>query len=125
MSKLISALIILVGVMLTLIGLASMFRPERVAEVLGFGLVNSESVGQIRAIFGGHHLAMGAVCIYAVVRQRLALLLPIGVIEVLILVGRGLAALNGEFGPSSIVPTAFEVIAATLLITVSMRAAKH
>ena len=125
MTKLFGALIILLGVMLTLIGLASMFRPERVAEVIGFSLVNSESVGQVRAIFGGHHLAMGAVCIYAVVRQRLELLLPIGLIEALILVGRGVAALNGEFGPSSIGPTIIEIFAATLLITVSMRAAKR
>jgi len=125
MTKLWGTLIIIIGVMLILIGLAGMFRPERVAEVLGFGLMNSESVGQIRAIFGGHHLAMGAVCIYAVVRQRLELLLPIGVIEALILFGRGLAALNGEFGPASIVPTVIEVFAASLPITISMRAAKR
>ncbi|NWH07465.1 MAG: DUF4345 family protein [Alphaproteobacteria bacterium] len=124
MTKLWGALII-IGVMLTLIGLAGMFRPERVAEVLGFALTNSEATGQMRAIFGGHHLAMGAVCIYAVVRQRLDLLLPIGAIEALILVGRGLAALKGEFGPASIVPTVIEIFAATFLITVSMRAAKR
>jgi hypothetical protein len=125
MTKLWGALIIIIGVMLILIGLAGMFRPERVAEVLGLALTNGEATGQMRAIFGGHHLAMGAVCIYAVVRQRLELLLPIGVIEALILVGRGVAALNGEFGPASIVPTVIEIFAATLLITVSMRAAKH
>jgi hypothetical protein len=125
MTKLWGALIIIIGVMLSLIGLASMFRPERVAEVIGFGMVNSESVGQIRAIFGGHHLAMGAVCIYAVVRQRLELLLPIGLIEAFILVGRGLAALNGEFGPASIVPTVIEIFAATLLIAVSLRTARR
>ena len=125
MTKMWGALIIIIGVMLILIGLAGMFRPERLAEVLGFALTNSEATGQMRAIFGGHHLAMGAVCIYAVVRQRLELLLPIGVIEALILVGRGVAALNGEFGPPSIVPTVIEIFAATLLITISMRAAKR
>lgn len=125
MTKVWGALIIMLGVMLTLIGLASMFRPERVAEVMGFALANSEATGQIRAIFGGHHLAMGAVCIYAVVRQRLELLLPIGLIEAFILVGRGLAGLNGELGPATIIPTIIEVFAATLLITVSMSAAKH
>jgi hypothetical protein len=125
MIKLWGALIIIIGVMLILIGLAGMFRPERVAEVLGFALTNSEATGQMRAIFGGHHLAMGAVCIYAVLRHRRELLLPIGVIEALILVGRGVAALNGEFGPASIVPTIIEVFAATLLITVSVRATKR
>lgn len=125
MTRLWGALIIIIGVMLTLIGLAGMFRPERVAEALGFGLVNNEAIGQIRAIFGGHHLAMGAVCIYAVVRQRLELLLPIGLIEVSILVGRGLAALNGEFGQSSIAPTIIEIFVAPLLITISLRALKR
>jgi hypothetical protein len=123
-TKLWGALIIFLGIMLTLIGLAAMFRPERVADVLGFGLVNSESVGQIRAILGGHHVAMGVVCIYAVVRQRHELLLPIGLIEAFILVGRGVAGLNGEFGTASIAPTIIEVFAATLLITASMRATK-
>lgn len=125
MTKLWGTLIIIIGVMLTLIGLAGMFRPERVAEVLGFALTNSEATGQMRAIFGGHHLAMGAVCIYAVVRQRLELLLPIGVIEAFILVGRGLAGLNGEFGRAAIVPTIIEVFVATLLIAVSLRAARR
>lgn len=125
MTKVWGALIILLGIMLTLIGMVGMFRPDRVADVLGFGLVNSESVGQIRAIFGGHHVAMGVVCIYAVVRRRHELLLPIGLIETCILVGRGIAALNGEFGAASIAPTVIEVFAATLLITASMRAAKR
>jgi sulfite exporter TauE/SafE len=125
MTKVFSALIIIIGVMLVLIGFAGMFRPERVAEVLGFALTNSEATGQIRAIFGGHHLAMGAVCIYAVLRQRLELLLPIGAIEAFILVGRGLAGLNGEFGRSAIAPTIIEVFVATLLIFVSLRAARR
>lgn len=125
MTKLWGALIIIIGVMLTLIGLAGMFRPERVAEVLGFALTNSEATGQIRAIFGGHHLAMGAVCIFAVVRQRLELLLPIGLIEAFILAGRGLAALNGEFGRAAVVPTIIEVFATAILITISLRALKR
>jgi hypothetical protein len=125
MTRLWNVLIIMIGLMLTVIGLAGIFRPERVAEILGFALTNSEATGQIRAIFGGHHLAMGAVCIFAVVRQRLELLLPIGVIEALILVGRGVALLNGEFGSASIVPTIIEIFATTLLITMSMRAAKR
>lgn len=125
MTKIWGTLIIIIGVMLAVIGLAAMFRPERVAEVLGFGLVNSESAGQIRAILGGHYLAMGAVCIYAVVRQRLELLLPIGIIEAFILLGRGLAALNGEFGQSAIAPTIVEIFAASLLIIISLRALRR
>jgi hypothetical protein len=124
-TKVLGVLIILLGVMLTLIGLAGLFRPERVAEVMGFVLANSEATGQIRAIFGGHYLAMGAVCIYAVLRHRLELLLPIGLIEAFMLVGRGIAAMNGELGPSSIAPTIIEVVAAALLITVSMRGEKR
>ncbi|MBI1252668.1 MAG: DUF4345 domain-containing protein [Alphaproteobacteria bacterium] len=125
MKRLFGALIIVVGIMLTLIGLAGLFRPERVAEILGFALTNSEATGQIRAIFGGHHLAMGAVCIFAVVRQRLELLLPIGLIEAFILVGRGLAALNGEIGQSAVIPTVIEVFVTALLLTISLRAMKR
>lgn len=125
MTKVLGAMIIAIGVMLTLIGLAGMFRPERVAEALGFALVNSEATGQFRAIFGGHHLAMGAVCIYAVVRQKLQLLLPIGLIEVFILVGRGVAGLNGELGSAAIPPTIIEIFVAPLLIAVSLRASNR
>lgn len=125
MSKLIGVLVIVLGMSFLLIGLAGLVRPERVADALGFVLSDIGAAGQLRAIVGGHYLAMGAVCIFAVARRRPELLLPIGIIEAFMLVGRAVAAVNGELLRSSILAGAFEMVAATFLIAVSLRAAKR
>jgi hypothetical protein len=54
-------------------------------------------------------------------RQQPVLLLPIAAIESVMVIARGVAAVNGEFGSATIVPTFIEVTAAAFLFTAALR----
>jgi len=47
--------------------------------------------------------------------------LPIAAIESVMVIARGVAAVNGEFGSATIVPTVIEVTAAAFLFTAALR----
>ena len=107
-------MVFIIGGLFLLIGIAGMFG-------LGLNLVNVEGAGSIRAMIGAHYVAMGGVCFFAVIRQKPILLFPIATIEVVMVIARGIAAVNGEFGPSSLVSTSIEVLAAVILIIAALR----
>ena len=113
--------ICLIGGLFLLIGLGPMFSPESFIEGFGLSLTSAEGAGTIRAFIGGHYLAMGGVTLFAVVRQKPMLLYPIAAIEVMMVVARGMAAVNGEFSSVTVVPTLIEVFAAAALITAAMK----
>ena len=114
-------MVFIIGGLFLLIGIAGLFTPEDFANGLGLNPANEEGAGSIRAMIGAHYLAMGAVCLFAVMRQIPILLIPIAAIESVMVVARGIAAVNGEFGPSSLVPTGIEVVAAVILITAALK----
>jgi len=114
-------LVFIIGGLFLLIGFAGLFTPEDFANGLGLNLANQEGAGSIRAMIGAHYVAMGGVCLFAVIRQQAILLLPIAAIEVVMVIARGIAAVNGEFGSSSLVPTGIEIVAAAMLITAAMK----
>ncbi len=114
-------MVFIIGGLFLLIGIAGMFSPEDFANGLGLNLVNVEGTGSIRAMIGAHYVAMGGVCFFAVIRQKPILLFPIATIEVVMVIARGIAAVNGEFGPSSLVSTSIEVLAAVILIIAALR----
>jgi hypothetical protein len=72
-------------------------------------------------MIGAHYLAMAAVCVFAMLRQQPVLLLPVAAIELVMVIARGVAAANGEFGTSPLVPTIIEVVAAAALLTAALR----
>ena len=109
-------LVCLIGGLFLLIGLAGMFTPEDFASGMGLSLASAEGAGTVRAMIGAHYVAMGAVCLFAVIRQQPVLLLPVAAIEVVMVLARGLAAVNGEFSAATLVPTSIEVVAAAVLI---------
>ncbi len=113
--------ITIISILFLAIGLAGMFRPADLAEVLGLGGVTGEAAGSIRAMIGAHYIAMGIVCLLAVVRQAPAWLFPIGMIEALMVVARMVAAINGEFTSSTVGPTIIESIVAALLLSASRK----
>lgn len=115
-------LVLLIGVLFSLIGLVGLFQPAQLAETLGFGLPTAESVGQMRAMIGAHYVAMGAVCLFAGIRNRPGLLLPIAMIEAAMLAARMIAVINGEFTSAVIVPTVIEIVAASVLFMAARRA---
>ena len=113
--------VFLKGGLFFLIGLAGLFTPEEFASGLGLSLVSAEGAGSVRAMIGAHYLAMAAVCVFAMLRQQPVLLLPVAAIELVMVIARGVAAANGEFGTSPLVPTIIEVVAAAALLTAALR----
>jgi hypothetical protein len=113
--------VFLKGGLFFLIGLAGLFTPEEFASGLGLSLVSAEGAGSVRAMIGAHYLAMAAVCVFAMLRQQPVLLLPVAAIELVMVIARGVAAANGEFGTSPLVPTIIEVVAAAVLLTAALR----
>ncbi len=114
--------VFILGGVFSLIGIAGLFQPEILAKELGVVLSGGEGAGAVRAMIGAHYAAMGGICIFAAIRQTPVLLLPIGVIEAVMVFARGLAAANGEFVASAAVPTVIELIAAAVLLSVSVKA---
>ena len=114
-------LVFIIGGLFLLIGMAGMFTPEDFVSGLGLNLANAEGAGSVRAMIGAHYVAMGGVCIFAVIRQKPLLLSPIAAIEVVMVIARGLAAVNGEFGSAMLVPTSIEVVASVVLITAALK----
>ena len=115
--KTLTILVFIIGGLFLAIGFAGIFSPENFANGLGLAFANAEGPGTVRAMIGAHYVAMGGICIFAINRGIPILLLPVGAIEVVMVIARGIAAMNGEFGPATIVPTIIEVSAAIILIT--------
>ncbi len=117
----IKAAVMLIGGLFLLIGLAGMLSPEDFASGLNLSVDNAEGAGSIRAMIGAHYVAMGGICLYAIVRQKPILLLPIATIEIVMVLARGIAALNGEFATATFVPTGIEIVAALILLTATSK----
>ena len=84
-------------------------------------MTNPEGAGTVRAMIGAHYVAMGGVCFYAVIRQTSVLLIPIAAIEVVMVIARGIAAVNGEVSSATLVPTTIEILAVAILVTAAMK----
>ena len=113
--------VFLIGALFLFLGLAGLFTPENFANSLGLEMTNPEGAGTVRAMIGAHYVAMCGVCFYAVIRQIPVLLLSIAAIEVVMVIARGIAAVNGEFSSAALVPTAIEIMAAVILITAATK----
>ena len=121
MTTTLKVLVYLIGGLFLLIGFAGLFSPEGFASGMGLSFASEEGAGTVRAMIGAHYVAMGGVCVFAMVRQQPILLLPIATIECVMVVARGIAAVNGEFGSSMLVATGIEVVAAIVLTTMALR----
>ena len=121
MNTALKAFVFLIGALFLVLGLAGMFTPVNFGNSLGLEMVNPEGAGTVRAMIGAHYVAMGGVCFYAVIRQIPVLLLSIAAIEVVMVIARGIAAVNGEFSSAALVPTAIEIMAAVILITAATK----
>lgn len=121
MAMILKILVLLVGALFLLIGLVGVFQPAQLAASFGFELPTAESVGQMRAMIGAHYVAMGAVCVFAALRNHPILLVPIAAIEITMLLTRVVAAINGEFTNAVITPTLIEVVAAGILVAAARR----
>lgn len=116
MNTAIKVIVFLIAGLFLLLGVAGMFTPESFANGLGLNLASAEGAGTVRAMIGAHYVAMGGVCAYAVIRKQYVLLLPIAAIEAVMVVARGLAAINGEFSSATMVPTSIELVATVVLL---------
>lgn len=121
MGLILKILVIVTAVFFTLLGVMGLFQPAQLAETLGFGLPTPDALGNMRAMIGAHYAAMGAVCILAIVRQNPTLLFPVAMIEAMMLISRGIAAVNGEFTSATVGPTLIETAACAILFTASWR----
>ena len=113
--------VFLIGALFLFLGLAGLFTPENFANSLGLEMTNPEGAGTGRAMIGAHYVAMGGVCFYAVIRQTAVLLIPIAAIEVVMVIARGIAAVNGEVSSATLVPTTIEILAVAILVTAAMK----
>ena len=121
MANIFRAAAIIFGAVFLLIGVAGLFHPAAAAAQFGLAYADGEGAGSVRALIGAHYAAMGGVCIFAALRQKPILLLPIGVIEAVMVIARGIAAVNGEFTEAAAIPTLVELAAAGVLLTASTR----
>ena len=113
--------VFLIGALFLFLGLAGLFTPENFANSLGLEMTNPEGAGTVRAMIGAHYVAMGGVCFYAVIRQTAVLLIPIAAIEVVMVIARGIAAVNGEVSAATLVPSTIEILAVAILVTAAMK----
>ena len=113
--------VFLIGALFLFLGSAGLFTPENFANSLGLEMTNPEGAGTVRAMIGAHYVAMGGVCFYAVIRQTAVLLIPIAAIEVVMVIARGIAAVNGEVSSATLVPTTIEILAVAILVTAAMK----
>ena len=113
--------VFLIGALFLFLGLAGLFTPENFANSLGLEMTNPEGAGTVRAMICAHYVAMGGVCFYAVIRQTAVLLIPIAAIEVVMVIARGIAAVNGEVSSATLVPTTIEILAVAILVTAAMK----
>ena len=113
--------VFLIGALFLFLGLAGLFTPENFANSLGLEMTNPEGAGTVRAMIGAHYVAMCGVCFYAVIRQTAVLLIPIAAIEVVMVIARGIAAVNGEVSSATLVPTTIEILAVAILVTAAMK----
>ena len=113
--------VFLIGALFLFLGLAGLFTPENFANSLGLEMTNPAGAGTVRAMIGAHYVAMGGVCFYAVIRQTAVLLIPIAAIEVVMVIARGIAAVNGEVSSATLVPTTIEILAVAILVTAAMK----
>lgn len=113
--------VFLIGALFLFLGLAGLFTPENFANSVGLEMTNPEGAGTVRAMIGAHYVAMGGVCFYAVIRQTAVLLIPIAAIEVVMVIARGIAAVNGEVSSATLVPTTIEILAVAILVTAAMK----
>ena len=113
--------VFLIGALFLFLGLAGLFTPENFANSLGLEMTNPEGAGTVRAMIGAHYVAMGGVCFYAVIRQTAVLLIPIAAIEGVMVIARGIAAVNGEVSSATLVPTTIEILAVAILVTAAMK----
>ncbi|MEP1142137.1 MAG: DUF4345 family protein [Henriciella sp.] len=122
---LISKIIVCVfGAVLLLIGAIGTFNPAELSAQLGLELPSAVATGQVRAMIGAHYLAMGVVCLFAAARNLPALLFPIGLIEVMMVLARIIAGINGEFDASVVGPTVLELVMGATLLALSRRGFK-
>ncbi len=124
MQTALKVVVFLIGALFLFLGLSGMFAPVGFASSMGLEVANPEGAGTVRAMIGAHYVAMGGVCFYAVIRKMPILLLPIAAIEAVMVVARGLAAVNGEFSAATMVPTTIEILAAAILVTAAMKLPK-
>ncbi len=111
----------LIGGLFLLLGIAGMFTPEDFANGMALSIASPEGAGTVRAMMGAHYVAMGGVCLFAIVRQQEILLLPVAAIEVMMVIARGLSALNGEFVSATMVPTTIELVASIVLVAAAQK----
>ena len=121
MSLVVKIVVAVVGAAFLFIGSVGMFQPQQMAETLGFLLPTAESAGSMRAMIGAHYVAMGGICLFAVIRNVPVVLFPIGMIEGVMVVGRGIAAIQGEFTNATVAPTVIELVFALILLSTSWR----
>ncbi|MEM7327672.1 MAG: DUF4345 family protein [Pseudomonadota bacterium] len=121
MPLILKILVCLIGAFFLLIGAVGMLQPLQLASSFGFELPTPESMGQMRAMIGAHYFAMGAVCLFAGLRNHPALLLPIGIIEGTMIVARLIGAVHGEFTGAIVGPTMIEIFASSVLLFAATR----
>ncbi len=73
--------VLVVGLGFLLPGVAGVFRPERLAEILMLAPETAVGWVTVRVLIGAPYIAMGLVTLYAAVRRQWAWLVPIAAIE--------------------------------------------
>ena len=122
MASLIRPLILVSGGLFALIGLVAFFAPERFASTTGLLIDVPTGSNTIRSMVGAHYLAMGGMCIFGVLRNRMDFIMAVGLIEAAMVAARIFGMLNGEASIDVLAPTVVEIGAAGLLLWLAPKA---
>lgn len=118
---------ILIGVFFFLPGLAGLFRPERLAEILALEPETAVGLVTIRVLIGAPYIAMGLVTVFAAVRGHWAWLVPIAAIEGVMALARILSGFTEGFeaaGVGTILVEAVVCFALTLAAILPARSGR-
>lgn len=109
-------LVVFLGAGFLFIGVAGLVRPAQVAEVLFLTPEQPIGLGSIRAVVGGHYVALGFTAIYAAVRRSSTLLVPIAAVEAFMVAARIISGIAGELSPAGMTAAGIEVVASLVVI---------
>lgn len=110
---------IVIGIFFLVPGLAGVFRPERLAEILELAPVSDVGLVTVRVLIGAPYIAMAIVTLFAAVRGRWAWLAPVAAIEGLMALVRIMSGFTEGFEAAGIGTIIIEATVCVILARAS------
>ncbi|ADM10344.1 hypothetical protein PB2503_11494 [Parvularcula bermudensis HTCC2503] len=121
MGVLLDRVVLLAAVGFFLIGANALVAPDWVAGILGLSVTQESGMNAIRAIIGGHYLAMALMVVFGFFLEESRFLVAIIMIEGLMIFSRLVGLLAGEGGVMVFAPLVIEIALVVILFPAAAR----